>query len=110
MLRLLGRLESVAFESGILFEWLRKISPLATASLVSELSVAVAGTALVKFEEFTVILLLLPCKALFLLVRVTALLGPLRILATSAVSFRDVVVPEFLDRNNFGRLFGSIDL
>lgn len=110
VLRLLGRLESVALESGILLEGLRKISSLAAASLVSELSVAVAGTALVKFEEFTVILLLLSRKALFLLVRITALLGSLRILATSAVSFRDVIVPELLDRNNFGRLFGSIDL
>ena len=110
VLRLLGRLESVALESGILFEGLRKLSSLAAASLVSELSVAVAGTALVKFEEFTVILLLLSRKALFLLVRITALLGSLRILATSAVSFRDVIVPELLDRNNFGRLFGSIDL
>ena len=110
VLGLLGRLESVALESGILFEGLRKISSLAAASLVSELSIAVAGTALVKFEEFTVILLLLSCKTLFLLVRVTALLGSLRILAASAVSFRDVIVPELLDRNNFGRLFGSIDL
>ena len=100
----------MALESGILFEGLRKIPSLAPPSLVSQLSITVARTAFVKLQEFTVILLLLSCKALFLLVRITAFLRALRILATSAVSFRDVIVSELLDRDNFGRLFGSIDL
>ena len=77
-----------------------------TATLIPQLSLAVARI-LGQLGE----LVRVPIEDLFfLLVRVTALLGSLRILAASAVSFRDVIVPELLDRNNFGRLFGSIDL
>ena len=110
LLWLRGRLESVALEPLILLERLGKVSTLAAASLVPELSLAMARIALVELEKLAVILLLLSGNALFLLVGVAALFGALRVLATSAVSFRNVIVPKLLNWHDFGRLFGSINL
>ena len=107
---LLGRLERVAFEPLILFEGLGEVSTLAAASLVPKLSLAMTCIAFVELHEFTVILLLLPGNTFLLLVRITTLFGPLRVLVTSAVSFRNIIVSKFLYRHNFGRLIDSIDL
>ena len=110
LLWLRGRLESVALEPLILLERLGKVSTLAAASLVPELSLAMARIALVELEKLAVILLLLSGNAFFLLVGVAALFGALRVLATSTVSFRNVIVPKLLNWHDFGRLFGSINL
>ena len=109
-LRLLGRLERVAFKPLILFEGLGEVSTLAAASLVPELSLAMTCITFVELHEFTVILLLLPGNTLLLLVRITALFRPLRVLIASAVSFRNIIVSKFLYRHHFGRLIDSINL
>ena len=47
---------------------------------------------------------------LLLLVGVAALFRPLRVLATSAVSLRDVVIPELLDGHYLGLLVNAVEL
>ena len=64
-----------------------------SATLIPQLSLAVARI-LGQLGE----LVRVPIEDLFfLLVRVTALVGPLRVLAAPSVSFRDVVLPKLAD-------------
>ena len=47
---------------------------------------------------------------LLLLVGVATLFRPLRVLTTSAVSLRDVVIPELLDGHYLGLLVNAVEL
>ena len=63
------------------------------ATLIPQLSLAIARI-LGEFRE----LVRVPIEDLvLLLVRITTLIWPLRVLAASSVSFRDVVLPELTD-------------
>ena len=63
------------------------------ATLIPQLSLAIARI-LGQFGE----LVRVPIEDLvLLLVRITTLIWPLRVLAASSVSFRDVVLPELTD-------------
>ena len=65
----------------------------AAASLIPQLSFAITGI-LGQFGE----LVRVPIEDLvLLLVRITTLIWPLRVLAASSVSFRDVVLPKLTD-------------
>ena len=64
-----------------------------TATLIPQLSLAIARI-LGQFGE----LVRVPIEDLvLLLVRITTLIWPLRVLSASSVSFRDVVLPELTD-------------
>ena len=63
------------------------------ATLIPQLSLAIARI-LGQFGE----LVWVPIEDLILLlIRITTLIWPLRVLAASSVSFRDVVLPELTD-------------